>query len=61
LQGAWWWFVAPGACVALLGAGLALINFGIDEVANPRLRAEKKLSKREVRVAAEAGPKGAAG
>src|SRR5579883_2285573 len=61
LQGAWWWFVAPGACVALLGAGLALINFGIDEVANPRLRAEKKLSKREVRMAAEAGPKGAAG
>jgi peptide/nickel transport system permease protein len=46
LQGAWWWFVAPGACVALLGAGLALINFGIDEVANPRLRSERKLVKR---------------
>lgn len=38
LQGAWWWFLAPGLCVALLGAGLSLINFGIDELANPRLR-----------------------
>jgi peptide/nickel transport system permease protein len=39
LLGAWWWFVAPGLCIALLGAGLAFINFGIDEIANPRLRA----------------------
>lgn len=38
LQGAWWWFVPPGLCVALLGSGLALLNFGIDEVADPRLR-----------------------
>lgn len=38
LLGAWWWFVAPGLCVAILGAGLAFINFGIDEIANPRLR-----------------------
>lgn len=37
LLGAWWWFVAPGMCIAVLGAGLALINFGIDEIANPRL------------------------
>lgn len=36
--GAWWWFVPPGVCIALLGAGLALINFGLDEVINPRLR-----------------------
>lgn len=36
--GAWWWFIPPGLCVALLGAGLALINFGLDEVFNPRLR-----------------------
>jgi peptide/nickel transport system permease protein len=46
LLGAWWWYVAPGMCIALLGAGLALINFGIDEVANPRLRAETRLIKR---------------
>ncbi len=39
--GLWWWFVPPGACIALLGAGLSLINFGIDEIADPRLRAER--------------------
>ena len=46
LLGAWWWYVAPGMCIALLGAGLALINFGIDEVANPRLRSETRLLRR---------------
>lgn len=40
--GSWWWFLVPGLCIAILGAGLALINFGIDEIANPRLRTEKK-------------------
>jgi peptide/nickel transport system permease protein len=37
-QGAWWWFVPPGLCIALVGTSLALINFGADEVLNPRLR-----------------------
>lgn len=36
--GAWWWFVPPGLCIAILGAGLALINFSLDELINPRLR-----------------------
>ncbi len=36
--GAWWWFVPAGLCIALLGTALALINFGIDEFVNPRLR-----------------------
>jgi peptide/nickel transport system permease protein len=36
---AWWWFVPPGLCIALVGTGLSLINFSIDEVVNPRLRA----------------------
>lgn len=40
LLGAWWWFVPPGLCIALIGAGLALVNFGIDEIANPRLRSK---------------------
>ena len=43
LQGAWWWFAAPGLCVAILCTALTLINFGIDEIANPRLRREPKL------------------
>ncbi|QBD80076.1 ABC transporter permease [Ktedonosporobacter rubrisoli] len=44
LLGAWWWFLPPGLCIAILGAGLALINFAIDEISNPRLRREVKLS-----------------
>jgi peptide/nickel transport system permease protein len=36
--GAWWWFVPPGLAVALIGTGLVLLNTGIDELANPRLR-----------------------
>ncbi len=38
LVGAWWWFIPPGVCIALVGASLALMNFGLDEIINPRLR-----------------------
>ncbi len=38
-SGWWWWWAPPGICVALLGTGLALVNFGVDEFINPRLRA----------------------
>ncbi|HWG24509.1 ABC transporter permease [Actinospica sp.] len=41
-QNAWWWFVPAGLAIALLGTGLALLNFGIDEFVNPRLRAGSK-------------------
>ena len=34
----WWWFVPPGLAVGLFGTGLAMLNFGIDEFVNPRLR-----------------------
>jgi peptide/nickel transport system permease protein len=37
--GYWWWWLPPGICIALVGTGLALLNFGIDEFINPRLRA----------------------
>ncbi|MFC5032879.1 ABC transporter permease [Streptomyces sp. So13.3] len=37
-QGAWWWFVPAGLAIAVLGTALALVNFGIDEFVNPRLR-----------------------
>ncbi|GCE15990.1 ABC transporter permease [Tengunoibacter tsumagoiensis] len=43
LLGAWWWFLPPGLCIAFLSAALSLINFGMDEVANPRLRKEPKV------------------
>ena len=36
--GWWWWWAPPGLFVAMLGTGLALLNFGIDEFINPRLR-----------------------
>lgn len=41
ISGKWWQFVPAGLSVALLCAGLAFINFGIDELANPRLRVER--------------------
>jgi peptide/nickel transport system permease protein len=46
---AWWWFFPPGIAIALLGTSLALVNFGIDEFINPRLRAaglSRKAAKR---------------
>ncbi|HEY0519444.1 MAG TPA: ABC transporter permease, partial [Ilumatobacteraceae bacterium] len=30
-----WWAIAPGICVALLGAAVALVNYAFDEVSNP--------------------------
>ncbi len=41
LTGKWWLFVPAGLCVAILCASLTFVNFGIDELANPRLRREK--------------------
>ncbi len=38
LMGAWWWFLPPGILIALTGTAFVLINFGIDEISNPRLR-----------------------
>ena len=45
LSNEWYWFVPPGICIALVGTGLALVNFGIDEFINPRLRAAGLTSK----------------
>ena len=43
---AWWWFVPPGLIIALLGCGLSLINFSIDEIINPKLRNVRAHAKR---------------
>ena len=32
------WSIAPGLCVALLGASFALVNYAFDEISNPALR-----------------------
>jgi peptide/nickel transport system permease protein len=44
-SGAWWWFVPPGLAVALIGTSLVLMNTGIDELGNPRLRASRGAEK----------------
>jgi peptide/nickel transport system permease protein len=43
LTGAWWTFVPAGACIALVAFSCALVNYGIDEVTNPRLRAKREI------------------
>jgi peptide/nickel transport system permease protein len=46
IVGKWWQFVPAGLCIAVLCAGLTFINFGIDQLANPRLRAERPQRRR---------------
>lgn len=41
LNGQWPWIIAPGLCIALLGTSLTLVNFGFDEISNPRLQEER--------------------
>jgi len=40
-NGAWWWVLAPGICIALLGLGAVLVSLSIENVFNPRLRARQ--------------------
>ena len=40
-NGWWWWPVGPTVALALILASLALINMGIDELANPRIRSSE--------------------
>lgn len=52
LNGQWWWFLPPGFCIAALGTATGLINFGIDEIANPRLATGRRTPRRPGRVPA---------
>ncbi|HEU5213533.1 MAG TPA: ABC transporter permease [Gaiellaceae bacterium] len=38
LLGFWWWFVPPGIGIILIVGGLYVMNVGLDEVFNPKLR-----------------------
>jgi peptide/nickel transport system permease protein len=38
LLGAWWWFVPPGVGIIAIVGSLYVMNVGLDEVFNPRLR-----------------------
>ncbi len=42
--GAWWELLGPCLGLVLLGAGLTLINFSIDEISNPKLKVQKIMS-----------------
>ncbi len=50
ISGWWWWFLPPGLCIVLLGASVTLINFGVDEIANPRLRGESTRALKQARL-----------
>jgi peptide/nickel transport system permease protein len=56
--GAWWWIIPPGLAIALFGMGLALINFSLDELLNPRLRVYRpaKPPSRRAAVRRDGGP-----
>lgn len=41
MTGAWWVFVPSGLCIALVAFALAMVNYAVDEVTNPRLRTGK--------------------
>jgi peptide/nickel transport system permease protein len=41
-----WWALAPGAAVAVLGTGFALLNYAFDEIGNPALRPVRRRRRR---------------
>lgn len=52
MTNAWWTFIPPGLCIAAVGFALVLINYGIDEISNPRLRTDRVQKKKKVKAAA---------
>jgi peptide/nickel transport system permease protein len=38
LLGSWWWFLPPGLGIIAIVGGLYIMNVGLDEVFNPKLR-----------------------
>ena len=46
LANAWWWYAPPGLCPRWSGSASRLINLGIDEIINPKLRVEHERRKR---------------
>jgi peptide/nickel transport system permease protein len=43
--------IVPGACIAVLGAAFALLNYAFDEIGNPALRPVRKIRSKRVRSA----------
>lgn len=46
LSGSPVWIIAPGICIALLGASFALLNYAFDEIGNPALRTVRRRRER---------------
>jgi peptide/nickel transport system permease protein len=40
--GAWWTFVPAGLAIAIFGMGCTFVNYGIDQISNPRLEQARK-------------------
>ncbi|MBM7037398.1 ABC transporter permease [Vibrio ulleungensis] len=57
--GAWWEILAPSVALTLVAIGLALINFSIDEISNPKLKAQRIMARfrREEKKAAKQAAK----
>ncbi|HEX3813163.1 MAG TPA: ABC transporter permease [Mycobacteriales bacterium] len=60
LNGQWWWFIPPGICIAAIGTATGLINFGVDEIANPKLRSARRPVVKRARKTARARAEAAA-
>ena len=54
LTGEWWHFLFPGLAIALTITSLVFINYGIDAISNPRLRAIKVAKQYRKQVKAQA-------
>jgi len=42
MTGNWWVFLPSGLCIALVAFALAMVNYAVDEITNPRLRTRRK-------------------
>lgn len=60
ISGTWWHFLFPGLAIALTITSLVFINYGIDAISNPRLRAIKVAKQYRSQVKARAAAAAAA-
>ena len=40
----WWWFIPPGLAITAIVGALYVMNVGLDEVFNPKLREHVSLA-----------------
>lgn len=53
LIGAWWEILPPCFALIFIAIGLSLLNFAVDEIANPQLRSHKGMRRWKARVQGE--------